>query len=352
MADDGVEFFHHSATENSKTGQPPTGQPTTERRSPTIDDIAELTRVHRSTVSRALSRPDLVSAETRRKVEQAALALGYRANSAARSLATGRTGLIGLVVPDSFNGYFNLVLKAAQHRARSNGFSVVVAETEYVPTTEVRAIEQLSQHVDGVICSALQNSYETLTAAAQGATTVFIGEHREGFASVSVDESNVMQIGLDHLYDLGHRRIALVGGQPYFGSWEARRAYKDIWDDAHPDCVVFEIPGFMAHLRDGAGALKATLVSEATAVMAYSDALAIGMMLAGYAEGVRFPRDLSILGVDDVSFASLLPGGLSTISLNVSNLGELAVDVVLGHATPHTLGPAPRLVARGSTAAV
>jgi DNA-binding LacI/PurR family transcriptional regulator len=346
MADDGVEISAHSATEHSASGQP-----SSERRSPTIDDIAELTRVHRSTVSRALSRPDLVSAETRRKVEQAALTLGYRANPAARSLATGRSGLIGLVVPDSFNGYFNLVLKSAQHRARANGLSVIVAETEYLPGTEVRAIEHLSQHVDGVICSALQNSYETLTAAAQGATMVFIGEHREGFLSVSIDESIVMQIGLDHLYNLGHRRIALVGGQPYFGSWEARRAYKDIWDKGHVDCDIIEIPGFMPHLRDGAGALKACLVSEVSAVMAYSDALAIGMMLAGFAEGIRFPRDLSLLGVDDVSFASLLPGGLSTISLNVPNLGELAVDVLLGNAAPHTDGPPPRLVARGSTAA-
>jgi DNA-binding LacI/PurR family transcriptional regulator len=346
MADDGVEFSPHSATENSTSWQA-----STERRLPTIDDIAELTGVHRSTVSRALSRPDLVSAETRRKIERAALDLGYRANPAARSLATGRTGLIGLVVPDSFNGFFNLVLKAAQHRARANGLSVIVAETEYLPGIEVRAIEQLSQHVDGVICSALQNSYETLTSAAQGATTVFIGEHRDGFSSVAIDESNVMQIGLDHLYELGHRRIALVGGQPYFGSWEARRAYKEIWDKGHSDCEVVEIPGFMAHLRDGAGALKAALSSKATAVMAYSDALAIGMMLAGYADGIRFPRDLSLLGVDDVSFASLLPGGLSTISLNVPSLGELAVDVLLGNAAPQTDGPAPRLLARGSTAA-
>lgn len=320
-----------------------------ERRQPTIDDIAQLTKVHRGTVSRALSRPDLVSVETRKKVEAAAQVLGYRMNAAARSLATGRSGLIGLIVPDSLNGFFNLILKASQHRARAAGLSVVLAETEYLPGTEVRAIQQLSQHVDGMICVSLLNSYESLVDAGQGSQMVFIGEPKSGFLSVAVDESGVMELGLDHLYSLGHRRIALVGGQPYFGSWEARRAYKAIWDERHPDCEVLEIPGFFPHLRDGQPALSSVLASKCTAVFAYSDALAIGMVLSAFTEGVRIPADLSILGCDDVPFASLVPDGLSTISLNVSTLGELAVDVLLGDALPQSHGPAPRLVVRGST---
>ncbi len=335
----------------AQSPQPQSVAPSADRRHPTIDDIAELTKVHRSTVSRALSRPDLVSAETRRRVEQAAQQLGYRANPAARQLATGRSGLIGLLVPDLFNGYFNLLLKAAQHRARANSMSLVITESEYLPGAELRAIEQLSQHVDGILCASLIHSYETLSEASGGVNIVFIGEAKQGFSTVSVDESGVMELGLDHLYGLGHRKIALVGGQTVFGSWEARRAYKDIWEDRHPDCEIVEIPGFMAHLRDGVGALRSVMSLGATAAFAYSDALAIGMMLASYSEGLQLPGDLSILGVDDVSFAALLPGGLSTVSLNAPTLGELAVDVLMGRAPSAVDGPPPRLVVRGSTAA-
>lgn len=117
-------------------------------------DVARVAGVSVSTVSRALSRPDDLAPETLAKVLETARMLGYRPNPAARGLITGRTGTIGLIVPDLENPFFSSVTKGVQARARAAGYGVVIADSDEDPSQEADLVREMSRQVDGVImCS-------------------------------------------------------------------------------------------------------------------------------------------------------------------------------------------------------
>src|SRR3954467_5337807 len=120
----------------------------------TIMDVARAAGVSASTVSRALSTADLVRADTRLRVQQAAAALGYHPNRAARGLITGRTGNLGLLVPDLANPFFPSVVKGMQARAHEADYTVFLADTDEDPAAEVGLVRKLSKQVDGIVlCS-------------------------------------------------------------------------------------------------------------------------------------------------------------------------------------------------------
>src|SRR5512138_792177 len=126
----------------------------------TIKDVARAAGVSPSTVSRALSAPELVQPDTRRRVQQAATELGYHPNRAARGLITGRTGNLGLIVPDLTNPFFPGVVKGVQTRAREFDYAVFLADTDEDPTAEADVVRNLSKQVDGIILCSPRMSEE------------------------------------------------------------------------------------------------------------------------------------------------------------------------------------------------
>jgi LacI family transcriptional regulator len=178
----------------------------------TIKDVARMAGVSPSTVSRTLTAPDLVQPDTRRRVQQAVATLGYHPNRAARGLITGRTGNIGLIVPDLANPFFPGVVKGVQLRAREFDVSVFLADTDEDPTVEAGLVRALIKQVDGILLCSPRTSEEELRSLAGETPVVLLNRRVSRIPSVTIDNVDGIRGAVAHLQALGHHRVAYVAG--------------------------------------------------------------------------------------------------------------------------------------------
>jgi LacI family transcriptional regulator len=328
----------------------------------TIREVAKAVGVSPSTVSRALAPGGTVSAATRDRVLAAADRLGYQPNRAARGLITGRTGAVGLIVPDLLNPFFAEACKGAQARARGLGHSLIVSDAERDEGLEMDAIRTLAPEVDGIVLTASQLSGEELgSLGGLTAKPVVLLHRREpGFPSVTADLAEGMTDALTHLHALGHRRIAYVGGPR--STWEARERAAGVEAMAQTGTIDLVRVGSVAPHFDGGitGAADVALASGATAVVAFNDIVAFGLISRFTARGVRVPDDMSVVGCDDIALSGMAAPPLTTVSVPKANAARAAVDLLFRTLrTPEVEGEEPlqrvlptHLVVRGSTAAL
>jgi LacI family transcriptional regulator len=291
--------------------------------------VAELVGVSLSTVSRALSTPELVAAETRAKVEAAARDLGYRPNRMASSLATGRTTSVGLVVPDLENPYFASVAKGVQSRAWGAGYTVVVADSDEDPIMEVELVQVLARQVDGLVLCGPRSSDDAVAALAEQATLVLMNRTVPGIRAVSADNVQVALTAVSHLRALGHRRIAYAGGPDHSWSDARRREGLQQCVEQFGDIEVVDLGHFRPHHSGGVAAADLALASGATAVVAFNDLMATGLMARLRERGADVPGRLSVVGIDGLSIAGLVSPGLTTVSIPHAKLGAAAVQTLL-----------------------
>ena len=178
----------------------------------TIRDVASAAGVSQSTVSRALSMPELVNPATRARVLEAAGRLGYQPNRAARGLITGRTGNLGLIVPDLSNPFFSSVVKGVQAAARGADYSVFIADTDEEASAEVELLRALTKQVDGIVLCSPRSPDDELARVGVDSSVVLMNRRIEGRPSVTVDNADGMRQAVEHLSALGHERIAYVAG--------------------------------------------------------------------------------------------------------------------------------------------
>jgi DNA-binding LacI/PurR family transcriptional regulator len=327
----------------------------------TVHDVARLSGVSIATVSRTLREPQVVSAETRERVQAAIDALGYRPNRAARSLRRGRTGVVALVVPDIENPYFAALTKGAQAAARAQGYGLVVVDTAEQADVEAEELTALRSQVDGVILASSRLEDDALLAVVQAVPSVLInrdlGERAPLTPSVTIDERAGVRAAVDHLRGLGHRRLLYVGGPER--SWSQGRRLAGIREAVAEaeDTVLVELNGTEPTSAGGRRAAAAVREDGATGVIAYNDVVALGL-LAGWAElGVGVPGDISVIGFDNTYVAELSTPGLTSVGVDLRDMGGSAVDLLLArvdradaHADVRRL-IVPTLVHRGSTGA-
>jgi LacI family transcriptional regulator len=281
--------------------------------------------------------------------------MGYRPNAAARSLITGRTGNIGLVVPDLENPFFASVTKGVQHRARSAGYAVLIADSDEDPSAEPELARSLAKQVDGLLLCSPRAPEEVLTQLATETTVVLVNRRSGDLPAVVIDNREGVRQALVHLRALGHRRVAYVGGPA--SSWSNRErltAFLDI-GAGDPDMDVVDLGFFRPYLSGGIAAGDLVIHSGATAVLAYNDVVAFGLLERFRQRGVRVPDDISVIGTDNISVSALTSPPLTSIGLPLVNCGRAGVDLLLGvvrdPATPpvHHHDLSVQLVVRGST---
>jgi len=295
----------------------------------TIRDVARLAGVSPSTVSRALSMPGVVNPATRARVMAAADSLGYAPNKAARGLITGRTGNIGLVVPDLANPFFPSVVKGVQARAGESDVAVFLADSDENSTAEIGLVRALAKQVDGMILCSPRSSDHELIGLAQETNVVLINRLVEGLPAVTFDNEEAMRLAVDHLVALGHRRIAWVGGPKT--SWSNKHRMIGLFAAAHDSGVELAPVGFFQPTYDGGIAAADQVVAKrATAVVAYNDLVAIGLLARLHARGISVPDDLSVVGVDDIAMSRMAHPALTTVRLPKQKAGRLAVELLLG----------------------
>lgn len=292
----------------------------------TIRDVALSAGVSASTVSRALSTPDRVNAATRERVRAAAEQVGYRPNRAARGLITGRTGNIGLIVPDLANPYFASVAKGAQARARDGDYAVFIADTEEEASAEPDAILALSTQVDGLVLCSPRMSDEQL--AELDASVPLVVMNRRVNPCIAVDNADGMRQALAHLAALGHHWVAYVGGPKSSGSNGERLAGLA---SAAPDLDIElrQIGSFPPRFEGGVAAADLVIAAGVTAVIAYSDVIALGLLSRFSARGLVAPRGISVIGCDDIAMSAMAHPPLTTVALPKQRAGRAAISLLL-----------------------
>lgn len=293
----------------------------------TIYSIAERCGVSASTVSRAFSRPELISASVRERVFAAARELDYRPSTAARGLVTGRTEMIGLLVPDITNPFFPPLVRAVQAAAARIGSSVLLVDSEESAAAEARLVETLHGRVDGVLVASPRSSSAALRAAARDLPCILLNRILRDLPSVVCDNTAALFDAGEHLYKLGHRTVALLSGPS--ASWAAARRAQAVrrWARGR-DVRLVELGPFRATFKGGRNAGRALLGTEATAAFAFDDLMACGVIAEMARHGAAAPGDRSIVGCDDVLLAQTVTPGLTTVAAPVDELGQAAVDLL------------------------
>ncbi|HEX6681938.1 MAG TPA: LacI family DNA-binding transcriptional regulator [Candidatus Limnocylindrales bacterium] len=316
----------------------------------TIYSIALACGVSASTVSRAFSRPHVVNADLRERIHAKARELGYQPNKAARGLVTGRTGMIGLLVPDITNPFFPPLVRAIQRAAAEVDSSVLLVDAEESPAAEPQLARRLAGQVDGLLIASPRSS-TAIKEAVEGLPSVIINRRIRGAAAVICDNTRALQRAGRHLEELGHRRVALIRGPS--ASWAAQQRADAIhaWA-AKSKTKLVDLGPYAASFDGGAGAAGALLGTKCTAVFAFDDLMACGV-LAGLAEaGKTVPKDFSLIGCDDVLLARTVTPQLTTVAAPVRRLGEAAVELLqqaLAGEPPQEIRLDGQLVLRAST---
>lgn len=318
----------------------------------TLRDVAAASGVAVSTASRALTRPGRVSGPTASRVIAAAEELGYVASPSGRALSSGRTGTVALVVPDTGNPYFFGIVRGMQARLRDGGYVHVLVDTEESVDAEDRALRRLRAGVDGVVLAASRLDDGRLQAWARELPLVTINRSVPGPHVVTDTPGGVVQ-ALDHLVSLGHRRIGYAAGPRT--SWSDRRRRTALRTAARRVGVELVVLGPYAPQREaGAAAADAVLRSGATAVIAFNDLQAFGMLDRFAARGTDVPGDVSVVGCDDVFGADLVRPALTTVAVPLERAGHHAADLLLARLDGRTGGTGAvvlptHLVVRGSS---
>ncbi|HWU59332.1 MAG TPA: LacI family DNA-binding transcriptional regulator [Microbacteriaceae bacterium] len=325
------------------------------KQSPTIYDIAELAGVNPSTVSRALSRPGRISPKTEKLIQDAARTLNYRVNPMARALPTGRTNTLGLILADITNPVFFSLVRGAEHSAAQAGYTLVLAESQESGEREAEVSDRVVPSVDGMILVATRQSDEQLRELSERKPLVVINRDVVGVETVVPELEPGIDQALAHLAMHEHRALAYVAGPS--DSWMSSARWSILHERALALGMTIAHFGPNAPTLDGGSDVYARVAaSGASAVLAYNDLLAIGLLRAAAAHDVSVPAELSVVGFDDIFGADFTTPPLTTIRSPLATMGEFAVGRVLDLLAPGEGGtamPAPEivteLVVRGST---
>ena len=325
----------------------------------TIADVAAHAGVSQASVSRVLNGKQTVDLEIVRRVQASIAALGYAPSAAARSLVHGRNDTIAMVVPDLGNPLFQGILRGLSLAAAADGYRVLVADTaERVDAEEATALEARHRCDALVLCAPRMPEARLRRVVDRVAPVVVVNRQLPGadVPIVGVDYARGIRDLVDHLHALGHRRLAYLGGPEASASNAERLMGVDDALAAHHDVQIEVLPGGSG-LDDGYAGADVVLAARdrgATAVLAYNDLVAMGLMTRLRELGVDVPGDLSVAGFDDVPMARFTLPRLTSLSVPRGELGAQVWTrlrtLIAGGPIEHTVLYRPRLEVRESTA--
>jgi DNA-binding LacI/PurR family transcriptional regulator len=249
-------------------------------------------------------------------------------------MKTGRTGTIAVIVPDITNPHFGSMVRAVERTARVGDLQVLLADTSEHPREEARAVRTLVHDVDGFVVLSPRRLHRDLDALGSK-PAVFVNRPVPGYGSVLLRSAPAVHEALLHLAALGHRKLAFLGGPS--GSWaavERKAAVRKTGNSSGMGVVMVEAaaPTFEA----AADAVPGIVRSAATAVIAFNDQMALGVIAGLSRQGVSVPAEMSVVGFDDVPMAAMVAPPLTTIALPTEEAGTRAVSLLRDSATSTT----------------
>ncbi|MGK5682972.1 LacI family DNA-binding transcriptional regulator [Actinoplanes sp. URMC 104] len=321
---------------------------------PTIYDVAREAGVAASTVSRAYARPGRVNADTAQRIFEAAQRLGYRSGATRQAAPAGGQNAIALVVADVTNPFYGDIIKGAYEAAREAGYQLILSHTNESPKVERQTIEQELAQVDGVVIASSRMTDSALRMVAKQKAVVLLNRIIPEANCVLNDAERGIRRAVEHLASLGHDRITYVAGPETSWSdgvrWRAlRKAAAEL--GVEPRRIGPYEPTVLA----GLSAALRVAETDATAVQAYNDQLAIGILKGLGRLGVAVPEQVSVVGFDNIIFDELVEPQLTTIASPLYRMGFTGVQNCIAVSQGAKPSGRPlvlpvRLIVRGSTA--
>ncbi len=296
-----------------------------------LRDVATAAEVSVATVSRVLNSPDVVQKDTRAKVERIIAELGFRPSAAARAINSGRTRIIGALIPTLENDIFALTIEAIENRLGDFGYSLVVATTGEDPNDEARrAKELLDIGAEGIFFPGVTHSPELfamLEYANVPAVAISYFERGFTYPTIGYDNKEAARMALSHLTELGHRNIAVIHGPTERN--DRTRARLDGLKEAPQDVVLHYFETDLS-VAGGAIAVREAQVTgkKYDAYLCTSDAQAFGVMFELQRLGLRIPEDTSLIGLHDLPTAEFTNPRLTTIRLPARTMGRMAAEAL------------------------
>jgi LacI family transcriptional regulator len=321
----------------------------------TLEEIAKLTGVSRSTVSRVVNDQPNVRQQVRERVWKVIRETGYQPHAAARSLVTRRTRIIGIIIPETLirlftDPFFVHLLGGITQTSNARRYNLMLSLFNDAATSDElyrRAV--LSGSVDGVVVASTRMDEPLIpTLLEDNVPFILVGRHADDRAGyVDVDNVGASRMAVEHLIRVGHRRIGTITGPLNMASGQDRlEGYRQALQ-AHrlpvEDALIIEsdyteMGGMMATRR--------LLSSAPTAIFAASDIMAVGALKTLREAGLRVPEDIALVGFDDIPIAAALQPALTTVRQPIEHLGSMAAEVLLNllENPPETQAPAQRII--------
>ncbi len=327
-----------------------------DRRTPsTIKDVASKANVSTATVSKYINGLKRFSTEVESRIDNAVKELGYHQNPLARSIITGRSGTIGLSIPDIYNPFFAALVKGASRVAAERGYTVLLVDSESGESAERQSLEDLCMRVDGIILSSRHGATAWSWLEDMPKPVVLFGTLNDGKGQrIGLKNALAGQMVINYLHLMGHRRVAYVGFDGAMSSSErlsGMLSQANVFGmDVFPTVVSETTPS------EGAKCCKSLLLgldadSRFDAVVCFNDMVAFGFMQQCRVLGIDIPKDISVVGFDNVPFCELVTPRLSSVNMGGERLGEIAanhlIDILNGVSNVRAIVE-PELVLRDS----
>jgi len=302
-----------------------------------MKDVAARAGVSLGTVSNVLNAPERVVQHTQERVRQAISDLGYVRNEAARQLRAGRSRTLGLVVLDVGNPFFTDIAAGVEARAAEDGFYLLLCNSGESAERERHYLDLLEeQRVYGILIAPMLGGTKRIEEIRRRGTSVVLVDRRATSAqcSASVDDVAGGRLAATHLLDQGHRRIAFVGGphtiQQVSDRLEGtRRAVADTADGASVTAVESEALNVASGRQAGDRLAALPVGDRPTGVFCANDLLALGVLQAMTRHGIEVPRELALVGYDDIEFAAAAAVPLTSVRQPRHQLGRAAADLLI-----------------------
>ncbi len=335
-----------------------------------IKAVAKLAGVSTATVSRTINGTARVSPDTEERVREAIKSLHFYPDTNARALGSGRSSLYGLIISDITNPFFPELIKAFEDIALVHDQEVLIANTNYDPERmKICVTRMLQRKVDGVAIMTSEMDESLVEVFSRRHIPLVVLDAvtlRPGVSSVSIDYVGGVDLAMEHLIGLGHRRIAFLSGPVWLGAAQARlRAFKKMQKREHLDADPRMIQEGNHRVDGGRDAMLRILDAFAgsgampTAVLASNDLTAIGAMGAIHERGLKVPGDISVMGFDNIQLSAYTMPSLSTVNAPRAEVAKAAFQALLRARNPDgKLMPGTRhevkmsLVVRDSTGPV
>lgn len=305
-----------------------------------MKDIARDLGVSVITISKVLRNHPDVGDETRERVLARVKELDYRPNLAARSLVTGRTYLVGLVVPDLLHPFFAEIAKSLSEALRQSGYYLIVSSSDEDPDLEEQEINQLlARRLDTLIVASCRSTVELFfRIEKQNTPYVLIDRSLPGLSAnfVGVDDEAVGMLATQHLIDVGCKRIAHIRGPETSPGIRRMEGYKRALSQSRvqvvDDYIIREPKGDVETRQRGAEAMRQllNLKPRPDGVFCFNDPLAMGAMNYALEEGIRIPEDIAVIGCGNLHYDDALSVPLSSINQHSRRIGQEAARIALG----------------------